>query len=160
MLLQLTYLQRSHENLVLILILLKPFWDVGDSSVALPPSLSLRKAAWNSPHHPCPALLLSHTMPLHTHTEHRQRRHGHHHETASWGCSCTATAAIANVMSHTSSARLLMLSMQPSRIPVGSKKKMHYGARSGCRSPSVSSPLCHTLLKMSFFLRLSSSSLK
>lgn len=61
MTLQVTCLQRSHENLVLILISLKPCLHVfrhamWDSNVVSPPLHSLGKAAQSIPLHPQPAL--------------------------------------------------------------------------------------------------------
>lgn len=72
MLLQVTCLQRSHENLVLILVplILIPCLHVRDSNVVSPPPHRLSKAAQSIPLHPRPALLAGTSSTVHSvHTD-------------------------------------------------------------------------------------------
>lgn len=139
MLLQLTCLQRSYENLVLILILLKPCLDVSDSNTTSPPSASESSPEHSPPSMPSLAGRNWQLLSLHAMPEPAQAAQSRPlPETPSWGCSCVAIAAIANI-THLSpqvaGAELAPFSLctQPSWIPVGSKKKkkctmVHNGA--------------------------------
>lgn len=143
--LQGTCLQRSHENLVLILIPLKPCLRVRDSGVIPPPSHSLRKAALSIPLHAGPALLaepaaLSHGTPLPAQAEPaaasrpklplRVRLHCEQQPLITPG-----TAAAGPVHTELLNA-------------CGLKEIIRSGARLGYRRPSASSLLCHTLPRM------------
>lgn len=73
--LQVTCVQRSHENLVLILIPLNPRLHARDSNVISPPSHSLRKAPWSIPLPPQPAAPEPQDAPPCLHTQPWQQGH-------------------------------------------------------------------------------------
>lgn len=149
--LQVIRLQRSHENLVLILIPIKPLptcqrqqcdtttTQPQESSPEQPPPSTASLAGRNQQ-------LLRHRMSLPAHAA--PAAGSRLPPKTPWECSCPAIAATDNTR-HSCCWASTVHSVHTDLLNAcGLKEIICYGAGVGYRRPSVGSLLCHTLLRM------------